>query len=45
MMEEEKLTVVKPKEEKEEYILEDKDFLLIKALQDLAAQIRRLALK
>ena len=36
---------IKPTTEKEEYVLEDKDFLLIKAIQELTSQIRRLANK
>ncbi len=34
---------IKPKTKKEEYVLEDKDYLLIKALQELTKQIRRSA--
>lgn len=36
---------IKPMEEKEEYKLEDKDFLLIKAIQDLTVAIKMLRFK
>ena len=36
---------IKPTTKKEDYILEDKDYLLIKAMQELTSQIRRLANK
>lgn len=34
---------IKPTSDKEEYVLEDKDYLLIKAIQELTAAIRRLS--
>jgi hypothetical protein len=37
--------IIKPTKEKEEYTLEDKDFLLITAIQDLTEQIKQLRLK
>lgn len=36
--------VIKPKVEKEEYELEDKDYLLINAINELASAIRMLKL-
>ena len=36
---------IKPTTEKEEYVLEDKDYLLIKALQDLSNEIAALRLR
>ena len=36
---------IKPTTEKEEYILEDKDYLLIKAIQDLTIAINGVNLK
>jgi len=40
-----KPTTEKEKEKGESYILEDKDYLLIRAIQELTQQIRRLANK
>lgn len=34
--------IIKPLNTKEEFILEDKDYLLIKALRDLTNEIRKL---
>ncbi len=36
--------IIKPTTEKAEYILEDKDYLLIKAIQELTMAIERLRL-
>ena len=33
--------IIKPTTDKEEYILEDKDYLLIKAIQELTTAIER----
>tara|TARA_B100000959_G_C14677041_1_gene498973 strand:+ start:439 stop:579 length:141 start_codon:yes stop_codon:yes gene_type:complete len=40
-----KPTNIKDPKKGEEYTLEDKDYLLIRAIQDLTDQIRRLASK
>lgn len=37
--------LIKPTTEKEEYVLEDKDYLLIKAIQDLSNAINLLGAK
>jgi len=43
MKEEIKPTTKKDIEKGESYVLEDKDYLLIRAIQDLTSQIQRLA--
>lgn len=35
---------IEPADKKSEYVLENKDYLLIKAIQELAAEIRKLRL-
>jgi len=41
----EKKIIIKPKTEKEEYLLEDKDYLLIKAIQDLTEALTKLRIE